>query len=75
MRTDTVIVDRLVHASILEGVRLGFGKVRRFRHNDIESLRKNLEASADSDGILVIVDGVYSMEGDIAPLPEIVRHG
>src|SRR5271157_661069 len=72
MRTDTVIVDRLVHASILEGVRLGFGKVRRFRHNDIESLRKNLEASADSDGILVIVDGVYSMEGDIAPLPEIV---
>ena len=72
MRTDTVIVDRLVHASILEGIRLGFGKVRRFRHNDIESLRRNLEASADSGGRLVIVDGVYSMEGDIAPLPEIV---
>jgi 8-amino-7-oxononanoate synthase len=71
-RNDTVIVDRLVHASILEGVRLSFGKVRRFRHNDPESLRKNLEASADSDGILVIVDGVYSMEGDIAPLPELV---
>ncbi|MGO8878842.1 MAG: aminotransferase class I/II-fold pyridoxal phosphate-dependent enzyme [Desulfomonilaceae bacterium] len=71
-RTDTVIVDRLVHASVLEGVRLSFGKVRRFRHNDIESLRRNLEASADSDGVLVIVDGVYSMEGDIAPLPEIV---
>jgi 7-keto-8-aminopelargonate synthetase-like enzyme len=72
-RNDTVIVDRLVHASILEGVRLSFGKVRRFRHNDPESLRKNLEASADSDGILVIVDGVYSMEGDIAPLPELVE--
>ena len=71
-RTDTIIVDRLVHASILEGVRLAFGKVRRFRHNDIDSLRKNLEASADSTGILVIVDGVYSMEGDIAPLPDIV---
>lgn len=71
-RNDTVIVDRLVHASILEGVRLSFGKVRRFRHNDPESLRKNLEASADADGVLVIVDGVYSMEGDIAPLPEIV---
>jgi 8-amino-7-oxononanoate synthase len=71
-RTDTVIVDRLVHASILDGVRLGFGKVRRFRHSDVESLRRNLEASSDSDGILVIVDGVYSMEGDIAPLPEIV---
>ncbi|MGC8602077.1 MAG: aminotransferase class I/II-fold pyridoxal phosphate-dependent enzyme [Desulfomonilaceae bacterium] len=71
-RTDTVIVDRLVHASILEGVRLSFGKVRRFRHNDIESLRRNLEASSDSSGVLVIVDGVYSMEGDIAPLPGIV---
>jgi 8-amino-7-oxononanoate synthase len=71
-RSDTVIIDRLVHASILDGVRLSFGKVRRFRHNDVESLRRNLEASTDSSGILVIVDGVYSMEGDIAPLPEIV---
>ncbi|MDA8406779.1 MAG: aminotransferase class I/II-fold pyridoxal phosphate-dependent enzyme [Deltaproteobacteria bacterium] len=71
-RNDTVIVDRLVHASIIEGVRLSFGKVRRFRHNDPESLRRNLEASGDSNGVLVIVDGVYSMEGDIAPLPEIV---
>ena len=71
-RTDTIIIDRLVHASILEGVRLSFGKVRRFRHNDIDSLRRNLEASGDSSGILVIVDGVYSMEGDLALLPEIV---
>lgn len=71
-RSDTVIIDRLVHASILEGVRLGFGKVRRFKHNDVESLRKNLEASADSSGVLVVVDGVYSMDGDLAPLPEIV---
>lgn len=71
-RSDTVIIDRLVHASILDGVRLSFGKVRRFRHNDAESLRRNLEASRESDGMLVIVDGVYSMEGDIAPLPEIV---
>mgnify|MGYP005833814579 CR=1 FL=1 len=71
-RSDTVVIDRLVHASIVDGVRLAFGKVRRFKHNDIESLRRNLEASADSAGILVIVDGVYSMEGDLAPLPEIV---
>ncbi|MEW6138942.1 MAG: aminotransferase class I/II-fold pyridoxal phosphate-dependent enzyme [Thermodesulfobacteriota bacterium] len=71
-RSDTVVIDRLVHASIVDGVRLAFGKVRRFKHNDIESLRRNLEASADSSGILVIVDGVYSMEGDLAPLPEIV---
>ncbi len=71
-RNDTVIVDRLVHASIIEGVRLSFGKVRRFRHNDPESLKRNLDASVDSNGVLVVVDGVYSMEGDIAPLPEIV---
>lgn len=71
-RGDTVIIDRLVHASILEGVRLGFGKVRRFRHNDVDSLRRNLEVSSDSRGTLVVVDGVYSMDGDIAPLPEIV---
>jgi 8-amino-7-oxononanoate synthase len=71
-RSDTVVIDRLVHASIVDGVRLAFGKVRRFKHNDIESLRRNLEASGDSAGILVIVDGVYSMEGDLAPLPEIV---
>ncbi len=72
-RSDTVVIDRLVHASVVEGVRLAFGKVRRFRHNDIESLRKNLEVSSDSKGILVVVDGVYSMEGDIAPLPRIVE--
>lgn len=72
-RSDTVIIDRMVHASIVEGVRLAFGKVRRFRHNDTESLRKNLELCSDSKGILVVLDGVYSMEGDIAPLPQIVE--
>lgn len=70
-RDDTVIIDRLVHASIIDAVRLGFGKVRRFRHNDPESLRRNLEVSQDSRGVLVVVDGVYSMDGDIAPLREI----
>jgi 7-keto-8-aminopelargonate synthetase-like enzyme len=68
-----VIIDRLVHASIVDGVRLGFGKVGRFRHSDTESLRRNLEACPENHGKLVIVDGVYSMEGDIAPLPEIVE--
>lgn len=72
-RSDTVVIDRLVHASILDGVRLSFGKVRRFKHNDVESLRKNLEASANSEGILVIVDGVYSMEGNLAALPDIAK--
>jgi 8-amino-7-oxononanoate synthase len=72
-RGESVIIDRLVHASVVEGVRLCFGKVGRFRHNDIVSLRKNLEVCPSNQGILVIVDGVYSMEGDIAALPEIVR--
>ena len=74
-RSDTIVMDRLVHASIVDGTRLGFGRVRRFRHNDIESLRRNLEAMTDSAGLLVIVDGVYSMEGDIAPLPENMGRG
>lgn len=71
-RSDSVIIDRLVHASVVEGVRLCFGKVGRFRHNDIASLRRNLEGCSSKHGILIIVDGVYSMEGDIAALPEIV---
>ncbi len=72
-RTDTVITDRLVHASVVDGVKLAFGKQRRFKHSDVESLKRNLEASRDSSGVLVIIDGVYSMEGDIAPLPGIVK--
>src|SRR5512139_1581158 len=56
-RSDTIVMDRLVHASIVEGTRLGFGKVRRFKHNDVESLHRNLEVSTDSKGLLVIVDG------------------
>ncbi|MEI8181621.1 MAG: aminotransferase class I/II-fold pyridoxal phosphate-dependent enzyme [Desulfomonile sp.] len=71
-RSDSVIIDRLVHASVVEGVRLCFGKVGRFRHNNVESLRRNLQACTSNQGILIIVDGVYSMEGDIAALPEIV---
>jgi 8-amino-7-oxononanoate synthase len=72
-RSDTVVIDRLVHASVVDGTRLGFGKVRRFKHNDATSLRKHLELSTESPGgILVIVDGVYSMEGNICALPEIV---
>jgi 8-amino-7-oxononanoate synthase len=74
-RSDTVIIDRLVHASIVDGVRLSFGKVRRFKHNDMESLRRCLEMSAEAHGTLIVVDGVYSMEGDIAVLPDIVALG
>ena len=77
---DTVICDSGDHASILDGCRLSGAKLRPFRHNQMDKLEKMLErASADGGGALVVVDGVFSMEGDICPLPEIVelteRHG
>ncbi len=74
-RNDNVVIDRLVHASIVDGVRLSFGKARRFRHNDMESLRRNLERCGSGRGIIIVIDGVYSMDGDLAPLPEIVALG
>jgi 8-amino-7-oxononanoate synthase len=70
-RHDTVIIDYDDHASIVDGCQLCFGKTLRFKHNDMNSLRKTLESCNSRNGKLVIVDGVYSMEGDIAPLPEI----
>jgi 8-amino-7-oxononanoate synthase len=71
-RGDYVIVDRRAHASILDGCRLSLAETRRFRHNDTDHLRRVLESCGDA-GKLVAVDGVYSMEGDIAPLPRIVE--
>lgn len=71
-RADCVILDKSDHASIVEGANLSLGKVARFRHNDLAGLRHVLETNAASGGKLIVVDGVYSMEGDIAPLPEIV---
>jgi 8-amino-7-oxononanoate synthase len=77
---DTVVVDSGDHASILDGVLLSRAKMRAFRHNRLDLLEKRLrQAEADGGGILVVVDGVFSMEGDVAPLPEIAdladRHG
>jgi 8-amino-7-oxononanoate synthase len=77
---DTVICDSGDHASILDGCRLSGARLRPFRHNRMEKLERMLERSAeDGGGVLVVVDGVFSMEGDIAPLPEMVelcqRHG
>jgi len=70
-RGDVVITDREDHASIVDGCRLSFGEMKRFRHNDMEHLEQVLQESGDK-GKLVVVDGVFSMGGDIAPLPEIV---
>jgi 8-amino-7-oxononanoate synthase len=70
-RGEFVIVDRRAHASILDAGRLSTAEVRRFRHNDPLDLERVLEGCGEA-GKLVAVDGVYSMEGDVAPLPRIV---
>ncbi|MYE34008.1 aminotransferase class I/II-fold pyridoxal phosphate-dependent enzyme [Candidatus Palauibacter polyketidifaciens] len=72
-RADTVYIDKLDHASLQDGVRLGLGRTRRFNHNDFATLRRMLEAEKPSRGKLIAVDGVYSMEGDIADLPTLVE--
>ncbi len=71
-REDSVFIDRTDHASIVDGSRLGFGKVLKFSHNDISDLRR-VVSNSPSEGKLIVVDGVYSMEGDIARLPDIVE--
>ena len=71
-KDDVVIIDRWNHASIIDGCRLAFGQTLKYRHNDMEDLERIL-ASQPEKGKLIIVDGVFSMEGDIANLPEIVR--
>ena len=69
-----MIADSADHASILDGCLLSRAKLRLFRHNRLDKLEKALERAADDGGgILVVVDGVFSMEGDVAPLPEIVE--
>lgn len=70
---DYIICDDRDHASIVDGRRLSMGKQIRFKHNDMDDLRRKLE-KCDEDAIkLIVVDGVFSMEGDLAPLPEIVK--
>lgn len=69
---DYVIIDKDDHASIVDGCLMCRGEMKRFRHNDISSLEDVLAKLPKDAGKLVVVDGVYSMGGDIAPLPEIV---
>ncbi len=71
-RGDYVILDKEDHASIVDGARLGFGKIERYAHNDIDHLERVLKSLPESSGKLVVVDGVFSMGGDLAALPEIV---
>ena len=72
-REDYIIWDELDHASIIEGIRLSFAKSVKFRHNDMASLERRLAQCAPDKVKLIIVDGVFSMEGDVCNLPEIVK--
>ena len=72
-RHDYVICDRENHASIYDGCKLSFGKMLRYKHADMQDLEKALQSVPESAGILIVTDGVFSMGGDIANLPEIVR--
>ena len=70
-RGDVAISDRLNHASIVDGLRLSLGEVMKFKHNDMEDLDRVLEGTRDKNK-MVVVDGVFSMEGDISPVDEII---
>ncbi len=70
-RGDTIIMDKDDHASIYDGARLSHGKIERYEHNDIAHLERVLQRLPEKGGRLLVVDGLFSMEGDIAPLPEI----
>ncbi|MCL4529301.1 MAG: aminotransferase class I/II-fold pyridoxal phosphate-dependent enzyme [Chloroflexi bacterium] len=72
-RNDVILLDKDDHASIVDGARLAWGETRRFRHNDMVDLERVLAKIPDDKGRLIIVDGLYSMGGDLALLPEIVR--
>ena len=71
-RRDVAILDKYDHASIIDGCRLAMTQVRRFKHNDPQDLERVLKEVPEEAGKLIIVDGVFSMEGNIAPLPEII---
>ncbi|GAB4489324.1 MAG: pyridoxal phosphate-dependent aminotransferase family protein [Thermodesulfovibrionales bacterium] len=71
-KDDAVIIDKMDHASIIDGCRLSYGEVKKFRHNDMKDLERVLKQN-NGRGKLLVVDGVFSMEGDIIDLPSVVR--
>ena len=72
-RNDYILIDELDHASIIEATRLSFAKVLKYRHNDMSSLEKSLKRCEPNRIKLIVVDGIFSMDGDIADLPGIVK--
>ncbi|NPA44681.1 MAG: pyridoxal phosphate-dependent aminotransferase family protein [Chlorobi bacterium] len=72
-RNDYIIIDEKSHASIIEGCRLAFARTLKYKHNNMESLEQNLKKAGTNNTKLIVTDGVFSMEGDVAPLDEIVK--
>ncbi len=72
-RSDYLLLDELDHASIIEGSRLSFSKILKFQHNNMKALESKLKICDPHKIKLIVVDGIFSMEGDIVNLPEIVR--
>jgi 8-amino-7-oxononanoate synthase len=72
-RGDVVILDKLDHASIVDGAKMSHGETVRFNHGDLAGLERKLQRLPPNAGVMVIVDGVYSMEGDIADLPALIK--
>lgn len=72
-REDYIIWDELNHASIIEGIRLSYSRKLKYKHNDMASLERQLQKCEPDKVKLIVMDGVFSMEGDIANLPEIIR--
>ncbi len=71
-KNTVIIADKLVHASIIDGIKLSGAKFERFRHNDMTHFARLLNANADARRLLIVVESVYSMDGDQAPLEQIV---
>ncbi len=72
-RGEVVYLDKLDHASIVDGAKMSYGDTLRFQHGDLDGLDRMIERTKNARGAMIIVDGVYSMEGDIANVPELVR--
>jgi 8-amino-7-oxononanoate synthase len=72
-RRDAVILDSLDHACILDGARMSLGRVLKYPHNDMDALEERLRSLDDDTGAMIVIDGIFSMEGDVANLPRIVE--
>src|SRR5437763_10408505 len=73
LEQDAIISDELNHASIIDGIRLAKARKERYKNRDVADLRRALEATRDTRNKVVVTDGVFSMEGSLAPIPELIE--